>query len=117
MSSDNQKKSSNFSYWQLRRQAIIEIGKTIKVKRENCGLTQKQLGEIANVSQSLLSNLESGKIYKEIKLFMLVDIAKIVGAEKEIHWFIDKLLGIQRPSAEDSEPSSYSWQKKNDNTV
>ncbi|HEY9300336.1 MAG TPA: helix-turn-helix domain-containing protein, partial [Phormidium sp.] len=93
-----QKRKAVINHWQLQRQAIVEIGKIIRLKRKGLGITQAELADYANFSQCKLSALESGKIHKEIKLFLLLDIAKIVGAEEEVIWFITKLLEIERPS-------------------
>ena len=54
---------------------MLEFGQTIKAKREQKGLTQKQLGQLLYVSDKTVSRWENNQIYPDIT--MLPEIARI----------------------------------------
>lgn len=55
---------------------MLEFGQTIKAKREQKGLTQKQLGQLLYVSDKTVSRWENNQIYPDIT--MLLDISKVL---------------------------------------
>ena len=55
---------------------MLEFGQTIKAKREQKGLTQKQLGLLLYVSEKTVSRWENNQIYPDIT--MLLDISKVL---------------------------------------
>jgi len=70
------------------------IGKNIRYYRKLYSLnkkelTQEALAEIANVSTSLIGNLESNKTYQGISIFNLYKISKILEVPIE-KFFIDR---------------------------
>ena len=70
------------------------IGKNIRYYRKLYSLnkkelTQESLAEIANVSTSLIGNLESKKTYQGISIFNLYKISKILEVPIEC-FFIDR---------------------------
>ena len=70
------------------------IGKNIRYYRKLYSLnkkelTQESLAEIANVSTSLIGNLESKKTYQGISIFNLYKISKILEVPIE-YFFIDR---------------------------
>ena len=70
------------------------IGKNIRYYRKLYSLnkkelTQEALAEIANVSTSLIGNLESKKTYQGISIFNLYKISKILEVPIE-NFFIDR---------------------------
>ena len=70
------------------------IGKNIRYYRKLYSLnkkelTQEALAEIANVSTSLIGNLESKKTYQGISIFNLYKISKILEVPIE-KFFIDR---------------------------
>ncbi|MBR4178478.1 MAG: helix-turn-helix transcriptional regulator [Bacilli bacterium] len=70
------------------------IGKNIRYYRKLYSLnkkelTQEMLAEIANVSTSLIGNLESKKTYQGISIYNLYKISKILEIPIE-NFFIDR---------------------------
>ena len=70
------------------------IGKNIRYYRKLYSLnkkelTQENLAEIANVSTSIIGNLESKKTYQGISIYNLYKISKILEVPIEI-FFIDR---------------------------
>ena len=70
------------------------IGKNIRYYRKLYSLnkkelTQEMLAEIANVSTSLIGNLESKKTYQGISIYNLYKISKILNVPIE-NFFIDR---------------------------
>lgn len=70
------------------------IGKNIRYYRKLYSLnkkeiTQEKLAELANVSTSLIGNLESKKTYQGISVFNLYKISKILEIPME-KFFIDR---------------------------
>ena len=70
------------------------IGKNIRYYRKLYSLnkkelTQETLAEIANVSTSLIGNLESKKTYQGISIYNLYKISKILEVPIE-NFFIDR---------------------------
>lgn len=70
------------------------IGKNIRYYRKlyslnNNDLTQEKLAEIANVSTSLIGNLESKKTYQGISIHNLYKISKILDVSIE-NFFINR---------------------------
>ena len=70
------------------------IGKNIRYYRKLYSLnvkdmTQERLAEIANVSTSLIGNLESKKTYQGISIYNLYKISKILDVPIE-KFFIDR---------------------------
>ena len=70
------------------------IGKNIRYYRKLYSLnksemTQEMLAEIANVSTSLIGNLESKKTYQGISIYNLYKISKILQVPIE-NFFIDR---------------------------
>ena len=70
------------------------IGKNIRYYRKLYSLnkkelTQEMLAEIANVSTSLIGNLESKKTYQGISVYNLYKISKILEVPIE-NFFIDR---------------------------
>ena len=70
------------------------IGKNIRYYRKLYSLnkkelTQENLAEIANVSTSLIGNLESKKTYQGISIYNLYKISKILEVPIE-NFFIDR---------------------------
>ena len=70
------------------------IGKNIRYYRKLYSLnkkelTQESLAEIANVSTSLIGNLESKKTYQGISIYNLYKISKILEIPIE-NFFIDR---------------------------
>ena len=70
------------------------IGKNIRYYRKLYSLnvndmTQEKLAEIANVSTSLIGNLESKKTYQGISIYNLYKISKILDIPIE-KFFIDR---------------------------
>lgn len=70
------------------------IGKNIRYYRKLYSLnkkelTQEALAEIANVSTSLIGNLESKKTYQGISIYNLYKISKILEVPIE-NFFIDR---------------------------
>ena len=70
------------------------IGKNIRYYRKlyslnKSELTQEMLAEIANVSTSLIGNLESKKTYQGISIYNLYKISKILEVPIE-NFFIDR---------------------------
>ena len=55
---------------------MLEFGQTIKERREQKGLTQKQLGQLLYVSDKTVSRWENNQIYPDIT--MLLDISKVL---------------------------------------
>jgi len=72
----------------------------IAKKRKMLGLTQKQLSELAGVSQSLLAKLESGKIdpaYTKVRA--ILDALSKLETKMEVHAqriLHDKVVGVQK---------------------
>ena len=71
--------------------------------RNKQGLTQRQLSELAGVSQSLISKVEKGGLYPD-KLEQL----KIEGVLGPVDWIATKLQGFPTPSAGKGEESAES---------
>ena len=65
----------------------IEIGKRIKLKREECGLTQEELGKAVDLNKSTIQRYETGKIEK-IKLPVIQAIAQVLKVDP--NWLILK---------------------------
>jgi len=64
-----------------------EMGKLIKVAREEAGLSQSELADKLSRRQATISDFENGKI--EIGILTLVQIAKVFG--KPISYFIPQM--------------------------
>ena len=62
-----------------------EVGKRIKSRRKQLGLTQKQLGELVELSEGSVSRYESGSI-KDAPTQKLNDFAKALNIE--VAWII-----------------------------
>ena len=76
------------------RELYTIIGKNIRYYRKLYSLnkkelTQEALAEIANVSTSLIGNLESKKTYQGISIFNLYKISKILEIPIE-NFFIER---------------------------
>ena len=76
------------------RELYTIIGKNIRYYRKLYSLnkkelTQESLAEIANVSTSLIGNLESKKTYQGISIYNLYKISKILEVPIE-NFFIDR---------------------------
>lgn len=71
----------------------IEIGKRIRSKRKELGLTQKELGAKVNLSEASVSKYESGKV-EEASTTKLNEFAEVLGVD--IGW----LLGIKNAKKE-----------------
>lgn len=76
------------------RELYSIIGKNIRYYRKLYSLnikelTQERLAEIANVSTSLIGNLESKKTYQGISIYNLYKISKILNVPIE-NFFIDR---------------------------
>ena len=76
------------------RELYTIIGKNIRYYRKLYSLnkkelTQEALAEIANVSTSLIGNLESKKTYQGISIFNLYKISKILEVPIE-NFFINR---------------------------
>ncbi len=76
------------------KQLYSIIGKNIRYYRKLYSLnvkdmTQERLAEIANVSTSLIGNLESKKTYQGISIYNLYKISKILNVPIE-KFFIDR---------------------------
>lgn len=68
----------------------IEIGKRIKLKREECGLTQEELGKAVDLNKSTIQRYETGKIEK-IKLPVIQAIAQVLKVDKTIDDYFNEL--------------------------
>lgn len=62
-----------------------EVGKRIKARRKQLGLTQKQLGELVSLSEGSVSRYESGSI-KDAPTQKLNDFASALNIE--VAWII-----------------------------
>ena len=76
------------------QELYLIIGKNIRYYRKLYSLnkkelTQEKLAEIANVSTSLIGNLESKKTYQGISIYNLYKISKILEIPIE-KFFIDR---------------------------
>jgi transcriptional regulator with XRE-family HTH domain len=71
----------------------IEIGKRIRSKRKELGLTQKELGAKVNLSEASVSKYESGKV-EDASTAKLNEFAEVLGVD--IGW----LLGIENTKNE-----------------
>lgn len=76
------------------RELYSTIGKNIRYYRKlysltNKELTQESLAEIANVSTSLIGNLESKKTYQGISIYNLYKISQILEVPIE-NFFINR---------------------------
>lgn len=60
----------------LNQEALVSLGKALKERRKSLGITQKELALVANVSVSLLSQIEAGKITTRIS--KLLDVLTMV---------------------------------------
>ena len=49
----------------------------VKILRESCNLTQKELGEITNVSRQAINAIETGKYAPSIMFFVQLFLQKI----------------------------------------
>jgi repressor LexA len=76
----------------------IEIGKRIRTKREECGLTQEELGKAVDLNKSTIQRYESGKIEK-IKLPVIQAIAQKLQVDP--NWIILK-TDSPKPASDDS---------------
>ena len=65
------------SYSRLTRQALALLGKSIRLRRAECGLTAQELAERAGISRTTLSSIEKGAPGPEIGL--VFEVASIVG--------------------------------------
>jgi transcriptional regulator with XRE-family HTH domain len=82
----------------------IEIGRRIRQARNAKGLTQKALGKLAGVSESAVSQWESGKIEK-IQGPTLRKLARALGVS--IDWILD---GEGAPDMiQDDRPGGQDW--------
>ena len=50
----------------------VSIGKHIKARRREKGITQIKLGEMVSVNNEHISRIESGKIYLSLELLILI---------------------------------------------
>lgn len=75
-----------------------EIGETIRLRRQEAGLTLTQLAERADVSKSYLSNLETQPEHKKPSAETLYAIAKALGTT------MSDLLGRRLLSEAPTEP-------------
>ncbi len=76
------------------KELYFTIGKNIRYYRKLYSLnkkelTQESLAEIANVSTSLIGNLESKKTYQGISIYNLYKISKILEIPIE-YFFVDR---------------------------
>jgi transcriptional regulator with XRE-family HTH domain len=71
----------------------IEIGRRIRSKRKELGLTQKELGAKVNLSEASVSKYESGKV-EEASTTKINEFAEVLGVD--IGW----LLGIENTQKE-----------------
>lgn len=76
----------------------IEIGKRIRAKREERGLTQEELGKAVDLNKSTIQRYESGKIEK-IKLPVIQAIAQKLQVDP--NWIILK-TDSPKPASDDS---------------
>lgn len=67
-----------------------EIAKIIRSKRENAGMTQRELADKINVTQSIVSRYESGKQFPPRPT--LVKLADVFNCS------LDELIGRRRAS-------------------
>jgi len=74
-----------------------EIGRRIRIAREEAGLTQGELGNHLGVSHAAISDLERG-ILKKIDVFDLEKIARILG--KPMAYFLGRETGQEMMAAE-----------------
>ncbi|HXQ36465.1 MAG TPA: helix-turn-helix domain-containing protein [Anaerolineales bacterium] len=74
------KKSDDFELKVQKRLSELEIEQDILTLRQQLGLTQSQLAEIAGVSQPFIAKLESGRAVN-IELRTLVRIATALDAQ------------------------------------
>lgn len=67
----------NRSYSRVTREALILLGKLIRVSRAERGLTAQELADRAGISRTTLSNIEKGLPGPEIGI--VFEVASIVG--------------------------------------
>lgn len=65
------------SYSRLTRQALLMLGKLIRVSRAERGLTAQELADRAGISRTTLSSIEKGAPGPEIGI--VLEVASIVG--------------------------------------
>ena len=65
----------------------IEIGKRIKMKREERGITQEELGKVLSLNKSTIQRYEAGKIEK-IKLPVIQAMAQVLNVNPD--WLVLK---------------------------
>jgi|GEM_PF-1027293 len=65
----------------------MSLGEKVKEKRENRGMTQKQLAQASGISQATISRLESGRV-KELKSQALRRLADALGVTMD--YLVDK---------------------------
>ena len=87
----SRKSSDDFELEVQKRLAELEIEQDILTLRQELGLTQSELAEIAGVSQPFIAKLESGRAVN-MELRTLVRIATALDAQVDAR--------IRRPSAE-----------------
>lgn len=73
----------------------IEIGKRIRLRRKEVGLTQRELGKLVNLSEGSVSKYESGKV-EEATTTRLNDFA--VALNVDIAWLLSAAQQDDRPS-------------------
>ena len=71
---------------------LTQAGMVIKKKRKELGITQQELSEKLNISQSYIAGLETGKIKNptienldKIAEFLGIPIAEILAADDSLH--------------------------------
>lgn len=67
----------------------ISIGKSIKSRREELGMTQPELSNMANISQAYISDLERGKCNKptapvllQLSAALRLTVGELLGEER-----------------------------------
>jgi transcriptional regulator with XRE-family HTH domain len=71
----------------------VALGPLLKRLRQDLGLTQRQLGQLAGVRQALISELESGKKL-DTQGYILQRLARVLGVT------VDELLATEDPQEE-----------------
>ena len=62
------------SYTELERQIMIRFGVSVRCRREEAGLSQEKLAELANVHRTYISGIERGR--QNISLLTMIKLAK-----------------------------------------
>ena len=71
----------------------MTVGPQLKRLRQDLGLTQRELGRLADVRQALISELETGKKL-DTQYLILQRLARVLGVT------VDGLMGAEQPEEE-----------------